>query len=124
MSQDFKFNFKGGDEKGQSTENDNNIYSQPGNVRNLCFEWPDGRKKFLNYAYLVSADFEPERNVLKLIFTSEVITIKGIRLELLFNQLFLHLANTVICSNNRYEIIEMKDFIVNEIIIDNFSRNP
>jgi hypothetical protein len=116
MSQDFKFNFKGGEEKSQSTENDNNLYSQPGNVRNLCFEWPDGRKKFLNYAYLISGEYSPLENVIVLTFTTEQISLQGVNLAKLFNEILRHQTAHIRCEEQRYIQINTNDYFVTAIV--------
>ncbi len=41
-------------------------YATPSQVRNLCFVQPDGKRLFLNYAYLVSGEYSPETNTIVL----------------------------------------------------------
>jgi len=115
MSQDFKFNFKGGEEKSQSNENNNSHYSQPGNVRNLCFEWPDGRKKFLNYAYLISGEYNYEDQTINLIFSTESILISGSNLGPIFESIFQHMPKILKCTSDRYSSLSTEESVINSI---------
>jgi hypothetical protein len=65
----------------------NQFYQQPGHMRNVCFVWPDGRRLFLGYAYLVSGELkvDGEMNEITLTLSSQTLTIKGYRLEDLYN---------------------------------------
>lgn len=91
-------------------------YDTPGNVRNLCFVWPDGRMKFMNYAYLISGEYSPASSDIILIFTSNIITIKGLHLEKIFSEITTHLLKTVYCINERYTSISETNVAVESII--------
>lgn len=121
MSQSYKFKFeemRDNDPTGnKAAENANRFYTES-NVRNLCFVWPDGRKEFLNYAYLVGGRYSPNDSTITLIFTTDIVTIKGSGLKILFDQLFEHAPKQVVCTDSRYNAIEDgAGFIVNEILI-------
>ena len=124
MSQDFKLKF---DEMRESKPAGsqiaegiklNDLYDIPGNVRNLCFVWPDGRMKFLNYAYLYSVEYSPNNSSILLTFTSEKITITGTRLTILFNSLLTHAAKSIKLEESRYSSTENNSFTVSDIQIE------
>lgn len=79
-----------------------------GHARNLCLVWPDGRRAFFNYAYLVSADFDPnsEVNIITLCFSSQNVILKGYGLEALFMQLLDHLPRIIAAIDPRYIPVE------------------
>jgi len=93
-------------------------FAAPSLVRNICFIWPDGKKKFLNYAYLISGEYLPEESAISLIFTSDTITIKGFKLEGLFDDLIQHLPSFISCSDPRYnETLAEPEIIINDIAV-------
>jgi len=102
----------------ESTGNQDN-YQQAGSTRNLCLVWPDGKRAFYNYAYLVSVVFDPgeEKNVITLCFSSDVIKIQGFLLEPLFMALFEHLPRIITATDERYATQE--ESLVTNILIDN-----
>lgn len=85
-------------------------YPQPSFVRNVCLIWPDGRRMFLNYAYLVAAEFDPSRetNTIKLIFSSHTVLVEGYGLETLFVALLDHLPRLITAIDPRYVLEEDK----------------
>lgn len=96
-------------------------YQQPGYVRNVCFVWPDGRRMFFNYAYLVAAEFKPgqETNIIKLSFSSHTVLVKGYSLDSLFMALLDHFPRLITATDPRYVLEENKtDVIVVEITVD------
>lgn len=99
-------------------ETDN--YATPSQVRNLCFVQPDGKRLFLNYAYLVSGEYSPDTNTIKLIYTTHEITLKGRNLESLFESLMAHLPRQILAVERRYELtmeeISMVVFEMNIVI--------
>jgi len=121
MSQRFRFKLNEKDvnkaEQEETEKSETHLTESP--VRNLCFVWPNGKKKFLNYAYLVSGEYLPEENLIKLAFTSETILIKGERLEGLFEQLLDHEPRRIVCGDARYNALDAIEASVNEIIITN-----
>ncbi len=78
-------------------------YATPSQTRNLCFVQPDGKRLFLNYAYLVSGEYSPEANTIKLVYTTHEITLKGRNLEGLFESLMAHLPRQIVAHEKRYE---------------------
>lgn len=78
-------------------------YATPSQVRNLCFVQPDGKRLFLNYAYLVSGEYSPEANTIKLIYTTHEITLKGRNFEGLFENLMTHVPRQIVAVEKRYE---------------------
>ncbi|MDR6193344.1 hypothetical protein [Siphonobacter sp. SORGH_AS_0500] len=75
-----------------------------GYARNLCLIWPDGRRYFFNYAYLIAAEFLPshDKNIIRLDFSSHQIILKGYELESLFMQLLDHLPRLICTVDPRY----------------------
>lgn len=84
-------------------------YPVPGNVRHLCFAWPDGQRLLLNYAYLAAVQFLPEESCIVLTFTTHKITIKGLRLEDLFAGLMDQLPRIISCVEERYLALADED---------------
>ena len=84
------------------------LYATPGHARNICFAWPDGKKAFFNYAYLIATEFEPntDRNTIKLNFSSHQINLAGYHLETLFMDLLDHLPCMVTAIDARYALSE------------------
>lgn len=83
---------------------DTEHYDTPGNSRMLSFAWPDGKKLFLNYAYLVSGELTEaeETHLITLTFTSQTITLKGYALETLFSDIMQQRLKMVTETNQRY----------------------
>lgn len=97
-------------------ENNTTTYYEQGGAKNICFVWPEGRKFFLNYAYLVSGEYQAEDNNITLIWTTHIVTLKGYQLEKLFDELMQHLPKYVVCVDMRYnQISENGKSVVNEI---------
>lgn len=97
---------------------DNEVYSGYGNIRNICFAWPNGRRFFLNYAYLISGDFAPEDNSIILGWTTHTVILKGYRLHLLFDDLMQHLPRQIVSIDPRYNVTEDKNApVVNDIVV-------
>lgn len=86
-----------------------NNYETPGHVRNVCFVMLDGKMIFLNYAYLVAGEHNPENSTITLSFTSHVVILKGYNLEILYADLMFQLCKQVICMDERYDAVEEKD---------------
>jgi hypothetical protein len=92
----------------KSHPQDTEHYDTPGNTRTLVFEWGDGRKLFLNYAYLVSGELTgaEDTHTLSLTFTSHTITLKGYALEPVFSDIMLQRLKMVTETNPRYASAE------------------
>lgn len=95
----------------------NEIYEQEGYGRNICFVKQDGNRIFLSYGHLISAEYNPDENIILLIFTSHCITLKGICLDQLYYQMMQQLVKQVICVESRYNVItDENNSVINEII--------
>lgn len=77
-------------------------YPTAGDVRNLCFVQPDGKRQFLNYAYLISGEYDPEASEIKLTYTTHVVALKGYNLEALFESLMVQVPKEIVGIDNRY----------------------
>ena len=97
------------------------LHTDESSVRNICFVWPNGRKAFFNYAYLIAAEFEPntEQNVIKLDFSSHSVSISGYTLNTLFLALLDHSPRIVTVTDSRYVLANSyTDITVINIIIN------
>ncbi|GGD64238.1 hypothetical protein GCM10011514_30250 [Emticicia aquatilis] len=104
----------------QKNETDD-FYQNLGHARNICFIWSDERRMFLNYAYLIAGEFNPnnEKNLIKLIFSSHTVLLHGYHLETLYTALLDHLPRFIREVDARYALSdESKEGIVIEIIIE------
>lgn len=94
----------------------NETYPEEGHGRSLCFVWPDGRRMFLSYSYLVSGEYVPEENSIILTFTTHTFILKGVNLEGLFYDILHQEAKQITCTDARYNLIgETEKFVVNGI---------
>ncbi|CAM3285613.1 hypothetical protein FLLO111716_01030 [Flavobacterium longum] len=91
-------------------------FKNASNARNLCLILQDGKRFFLNYAYLISGEYSPKDGVITLTFTTHTIVMKGNKLEVLYENLMFHLPKVINQVNKRYESLE-SDTAVHEIII-------
>lgn len=100
-------------------------YESGTHVRNLCLVWPDGNRKFYNYAYLVAGEFLPTENVIRLIFTSETVVLEGNCLLPLFTELLDHLPKIITCTKDRYAALADEDvpFVTKISIEANAQKN-
>ncbi len=93
------------------------FYPEAGNTRNLCFVWRDGRRTFINYSYLISAEYLPDESCIVLTFTSQTLVLKGVNLEPLFYELMHQSVRQITCTDERYNVVsEEGRFAVNEIV--------
>lgn len=127
MNQGFKLRFdqlRENDPTGTSPETGagmNELYASPGHTRNVCLVWPDGRRTFLNYAYLVAGEFQPnsEQNLIRLSFSSHSVVLHGYGLEALFMALLDHLPRIIVATDPRYMLDEDKTkAVIVEITIE------
>ncbi|HYF32505.1 MAG TPA: hypothetical protein VD993_15380 [Chitinophagaceae bacterium] len=114
MSQGFKSKFdQMRENKAAKPPSDANTgmdhYPDEGHGRNLCFCWADGKRLFLNYAYVVSGEFLPENETIKLHFTTHEATMQGANLEGLFFDIMQQKIKLINCVDKRYEAVENKD---------------
>jgi len=80
------------------------FYDAPSPARHLCLVWPDGKRQFLSYAYLVGGTFDPgeEMNMITLDFSTYKVTLQGYGLETFFNQLLDQTLKQIVQSEVRY----------------------
>ena len=103
--------------KHEPVQNDQQTnYIEAGHYRNLCFLWPEGRKLFLSYSYLISCEHLPEDACINLEFTAYTVQIRGVQLEPLFFLLMNQHARVIACSDERYNAVQDTEFTINEII--------
>lgn len=122
MSQDYKFKFDRMRENDPSAPEDNpgktEHYPAPGHVRNLAFGWPDGRKLFLNYSYMVSGEYKPDEKIIELEFTTHIVKLKGYKLEILFDALMNQEPRVIRCIDKRYNTLNDENTpVVNEMSV-------
>lgn len=111
MSQGFNLKFDKMRENNPAANQDNSVqnpdrYDTSGHTRNVCFVWPDGKRMFFNYAYLVAAQFNPSEDIneIKLEFSGHTVTLKGYGLEGLFMEFLDHLPRIVMAVDERYSM--------------------
>jgi len=123
MSQNYKLKFdelweNDPTKKENGKEDGKQSFPSHSHARNLCIAWEDGRKMFLNYAYLISGELQPEESIIVLLFTTHTVQITGSRLETLFEEFTVHLIKQIACTDERYNsTIEKDETIVNEITV-------
>lgn len=128
MSQDYKLKYDMMRENTASNSSEgtepstestiDNSYPSASNTRNLCLCWPDGRRMFLNYAYLVSGEYQPEANMVTLIFTTHTLKLAGEKLDQLFEELIQHLPRILMQIDQRYSTIETDEITIREITVE------
>lgn len=122
MSHHFNLKFNEMRENNPTDENADGVtpdsvnYPTPSNGRNICFVWPNGKQTALNYSYLVLWNFDPEQNRIDLIFTTHSVTITGIKLNDLFNNILMGITRKVIAIDKRYAGLESNG-VVTDIVL-------
>lgn len=115
MSQKYKYDALNNDDNAEDKSIEH--HAEASAVRNICFVQPDGKKTFLNYAYLVSGEYSPDDSTIKLTFTTHIVTLKGNNFEELFDALNKHEPKTIIAVDKRYsEIGEGKNTVTSILI--------
>jgi hypothetical protein len=107
-------------DQGQAAKgsDDDVLYPSFGHVRNLCFVWPDGRRLFLNYSYLVAAECNTMFSEIILTFTTHIVTAKGYNLKSLFFQVMGQYLRLLHCTDQRYNSLQPEGTpVVNEILV-------
>ena len=111
MSQEFKLRFDQMRESNLSktdetfvSDGKNGLYHGSSHARNLCLVWPDGRRYFLNYSYLIGAELivGEDMNQINLNFSSHTAILQGYSLEPLFMELLDHLPKLLSAVYPRY----------------------
>lgn len=88
---------------------------------NLCLVWPDGKRFFLNYSYLVAGelDLEGEHNQIHLHFTAYDVLLKGYGLQDLFMALLEQWPAQLMAIEPRYVVSgEALDGTIIEISVE------
>ncbi len=88
---------------------------------NLCLVWPDGKRFFLNYSYLIAGEFTPEgeTNQIQLYFTTYHVSLKGYGLEALFMALLQQWPAQLIAIEPRYVVsAEAPDGTIIEMTVE------
>lgn len=121
MGQDRKSTF---DRMRENDVSDKQEYGQAENYpagshsRNVLFVLPDGNEKFLNYGFLICADYNKGDDSIVLEFTTHTVTIKGSNLSVLYRELFEHIPKIIACTDERYNGLEDESSsIINSIRI-------
>jgi hypothetical protein len=97
------------------------FYQTAGHTRNVCFIWSNEKRLFLNYAYLIGCEFNPndDKNQIKLIFSSHTVSLIGYNLLSLYTALLDHLPRFVSEVDARYALeAESEEAIIVEIIVE------
>lgn len=105
-----------------STKPDDSIlhFETAGSARNVCFAQPDGKRIFLNYAYLISGEYAPEESTITLTFTTHTVQLTGHNLGSLYEGLMAQTVKHLTSMDKRYEVMkENPEPIVIEVIIMN-----
>lgn len=101
-----------------STLPQDETYPTNSHVRNVNFVLLDGNMFFFNYGYLVNGRYFVQENKIVLAFTSDSVTLTGIRLKPLYYDLLLHLPRQIVAQEARYNSTAEKDAsIVNDITV-------
>ncbi len=79
-------------------------YNGPGHARSLCVVWPDGKRMFFNYAYLVCGELDVagDKNVIRLEFSGSTLKLIGFGLEALFMSMLEQVPRIIIAIDERY----------------------
>lgn len=94
------------------------LYDQYSGIRNVCFNFLDGNRIFLNYNYLVCSEFDSSKNQITLSFTTHIVILNGINLGWIFEELLFHSIQLISCRDVRYnQLLEEDCSIVNSIDI-------
>ena len=98
--------------------NASEYYETPGHVRNICFVWPDGSMKSMNYAFLLKGEYFSNDGSITLIFTSAKIILKGYNLIYIFKDIHSHSVKELTILDARYESITDNKIQVSEILFE------
>lgn len=111
MSLTYKFDRLGEGQNDKDALGDIERFDGAASVRNVAFVNKDGVRIFLNYAYLIAAEYKPEDSELRLFFSSHIVSMKGRNLDALFEEFKNHGPKTVACGDERYAAMEEDDKI-------------
>ncbi|MFN8343989.1 MAG: hypothetical protein U0X91_03240 [Spirosomataceae bacterium] len=104
MNREFKLRFDQMRENDLSPTAGEEAFLPPSSIRNVCLGWPNGRRMFLNYAYLTAGEFIPEgeTNQIILYFSTCSVTLRGYTLQGLFRDLLNHNTTDILITEERY----------------------
>jgi hypothetical protein len=94
------------------------LHGSDAHVRKLKFCWPDGKSKTMNYAYLISHEYDPAVGQIKFIYTSDIITITGNNLQMLDEMLLVNLPKRIEVTNPRYAALSAEKILITNITIE------
>lgn len=106
-----------GEEPEVQIRDDDLCYPSYGNVRHICFSWSDGKKMFLNYAYLISGEYDAVENCITLAFSTHSVVMTGINLHHVFFKLMGQQVRMLQCVDVRYNSIGGDRAVINSIIL-------
>lgn len=87
----------------------NDYYATEGYVRNIIFVDLNGNETFLNYGNLIRGNYLIEEGAIVLTFTSDIITLTGANLKILFREFARNLPMLIVCQDARYNAVEEKN---------------
>lgn len=94
------------------------LYDTPGHARNICFVQADGSMTFLNYAYLVSGEIDPDKKRLTVSFTTHVVRIEGECLLTIYMNIFTQSIKIIFTIEERYrQLLSGSDIMVKNISV-------
>lgn len=126
MSQSPSFNdrirqIKEGNPTKHTLPQENTFHSGSQSSKKLVILWPQtGRRKALKYVDLndVDLDISGDMHVMKLLFYTCTLTLKGYKLDILFDWLLLDGPYVVVVQDQRYTALSQQDqYVVTEAIV-------
>lgn len=101
-----------------ATKPDPNRFETPGHSRVLRFTWPDGKRMFFNYSYMVKAECSKDETTLTLYFSGESVVLKGKLLAELYEEISQQQIREILATEERYlEIEDHNGAIVTDISV-------
>ena len=97
------------------SSHDGTIYQGSGHTRNLCPVWPDGKRMFFNYSYLISGEYNLSRDkkIIRLYFSKYNVEIQGYCMENLFLNILDHTPKILIAIDQRYATSRTLNELIN-----------
>ena len=101
---------------------DESITLSDGPTRTICFVIDNTRRIFFSYAYLICGEYLPDKNEIILTFTTHEVTIKGVVLERLFNQVMDSCVRQIVAKDNRYNSLVNGSTNVNKVEVEKINE--
>jgi hypothetical protein len=125
MNRDFLSNFEKEDDRTVKSNAVNDSTEESGNGEyvdgdyplNVCFVWPDGKRRFAEYSRLSSGEINSDHEMIRLHFGSDTVELTGLALLPLFDSFMDHKRKFVYCDDARYNDLNDTESTVNEINI-------